>query len=112
VWDRVPRSGGPGAVPSLTPRTVARAHHISVAYLHRLFSDEGAGVGAWIRGQRLANARADLENPDRDPVPIHRIAEKWGFSSASVFSRAYSESYGASPRDTRGERRTVRPRAR
>ncbi|GAA0977744.1 helix-turn-helix domain-containing protein [Nocardiopsis tropica] len=98
--------------PSLTPRTVARAHHISVAYLHRLFSDEGTSVGAWIREQRLANARADLENPDLDPVPIHRIAEKWGFSSASVFSRAYRESYGASPRDTRGERRTVRPRAR
>ncbi|MEE2051086.1 helix-turn-helix transcriptional regulator [Nocardiopsis tropica] len=96
------RSPGPGA----------RAHHISVTYLHRLFSDEGASVGAWIRGQRLANARADLENPDLDPVPIHRIAEKWGFSSASVFSRAYRESYGVSPRDTRGERRTARPPAR
>ncbi|MEE2037526.1 AraC family transcriptional regulator [Nocardiopsis sp. CT-R113] len=91
---------------SLTPRTVAAAHHISTAYLHRVFREQGTTVGAWIREQRLANAHRDLADPNLDSVPVHRIGEKWGFSSAPVFSRAYRDVYGVSPRDTRGERGT------
>ncbi|WP_086746637.1 AraC family transcriptional regulator, partial [Streptomyces scabiei] len=33
----------------LSPEVIARAHHISVRYLHKLFQDEGTTVGRWIQ---------------------------------------------------------------
>lgn len=41
------------ADPGLSPGTVARAHHISVCYLHRLFGAEGITVARFIRQRRL-----------------------------------------------------------
>ncbi|MEV6822098.1 helix-turn-helix domain-containing protein [Nocardiopsis dassonvillei] len=89
--------------PMLSPRTVAEAHHISIAYLYRIFSEEETTVAAWIREQRLMNAHRDLRDPDLDAIPIHRIAVKWGFSSGPVFSRAYRDAYDVLPRETREE---------
>jgi hypothetical protein len=51
------------ADPDLAPDTIARAHHISVRYLHKLFHDQGTSVARWVRERRLANCRRDLEDP-------------------------------------------------
>ncbi|MGW5816369.1 AraC-like ligand-binding domain-containing protein [Streptomyces noursei] len=95
--------------PELTPSALAAAHHISVAYLHRLFQHEERTVAAWIRLRRLEAACRDLADPSLHSTPIHTIARRWGFRRASDFSRAFRAAYGTSPKDYRGQ---ARPEAR
>nr|WP_236667587.1 helix-turn-helix domain-containing protein [Nonomuraea sp. K271] len=90
----------------LTPRSIARAHHISVSYLHRLFQDQGDTVSGYIRDQRLRRTRRDLADAVLADVPIHRIAARWGFGAPADFSRTFRMAYGESPREFRS--RTAR----
>jgi AraC-like DNA-binding protein len=87
--------------PSLSPGTIAAAHHISVGHLHRLFSARETTVAAWIRDQRLERARRDLADPAMRHVPVHRIAARWGFKDHPTFTRAFRSAYGATPQDHR-----------
>jgi AraC-like DNA-binding protein len=89
--------------PELSPSVIATAHHISVSYLHRVFTQQSRGetVAAWIRGQRLEMARRDLANPALCAVPIHAVAARWGIPRASDFSRAFQAAYGLSPSEHR-----------
>jgi AraC-like DNA-binding protein len=87
--------------PSLSPGTIAAAHHISVGHLHRLFSARETTVAAWIRDQRLERARRDLADPAMRHVPVHRIAARWGFKDHPTFTRAFRAAYGAPPQDHR-----------
>ncbi|ANW22351.1 AraC family transcriptional regulator [Streptomyces clavuligerus] len=86
------------ADPDLTPRTIAAYHHISLSTLYSLFRTREETVAATIRRRRLEHCRADLARGDR---PIQTIATRWGFSGAAVFSRAFRDAYGASPREFR-----------
>ncbi|TDC78656.1 helix-turn-helix transcriptional regulator [Streptomyces hainanensis] len=89
--------------PDLSPGTIAAAHHISVGYLHRIFRTLGHGttLAAWIRHERLEGARRQLADPAYRAVPVHRIAARWGFTDAAVFSRTFRAVYGMPPRDYR-----------
>ncbi|GGV22546.1 transcriptional regulator [Actinomadura cremea] len=87
--------------PELSPAAVAAAHHISVSYLHRLFSAEGVTVAAWIRLRRLERARLALADPALRAVPVHRVAAAWGFTHHSAFTRAFHDAFGLSPSDYR-----------
>ncbi len=89
--------------PELSPSVIAAAHHISVSYLHRVFSQQSRGetVAAWIRGQRLEKARRDLAEPALRTLPIHAVAARWGILRASDFSRAFQAAYGLSPSEHR-----------
>ncbi|MGX2994224.1 AraC family transcriptional regulator [Streptomyces sp. JNUCC 64] len=87
--------------PTLTPTTVAAAHHISIGHLHRLFREEGTTVGALIRNLRLQHAHADLANPALRATPIHTIAATWGYPRPADFSRAFRTAYGLTPREHR-----------
>ncbi|GJF32451.1 AraC family transcriptional regulator [Kitasatospora sp. NE20-6] len=89
--------------PELSPPAIATVHHISLSYLHRLFTQHSQGetVAAWIRGQRLERARRDLADPALRAVPIHAVAARWGITRASDFSRAFQAAYGLSPREHR-----------
>ncbi|WP_049567258.1 helix-turn-helix transcriptional regulator [Streptomyces sp. SBT349] len=89
--------------PALTPGVIAAAHHISVSRLHRVFPSLGHGttVSAWIRAQRLEGARRDLCDPAQRAAPVHRVAARWGFGHAAMFSRAFRAAYGAPPSDYR-----------
>jgi AraC-like DNA-binding protein len=87
--------------PELTPRSIAAAHHISVAYLHRLFQHHSTTVSAWIRRQRLERARRDLADPALRFTPVHQIAARWGFNDHSTFTRAFRAVYDLPPRDYR-----------
>ncbi|MDI9883715.1 helix-turn-helix domain-containing protein [Streptomyces sp. HNM0645] len=83
--------------PELSPGSIAAAHHVSVRHVHWLFSQEGVTVGGWIRERRLAEAARELARPGRgDAVAV--IAGRWGFVSASHFSRVFRSRYGMSPR--------------
>ncbi|MBE1532051.1 helix-turn-helix domain-containing protein [Actinomadura algeriensis] len=87
--------------PELSPAAVAAAHHISVSYLHRLFSAEGRTVAAWIRLRRLERARLALADPALRTVPVHRIAAMCGFTHHSAFTRAFRDAFGLPPSDYR-----------
>jgi AraC-like DNA-binding protein len=82
--------------PDLSPSTIARAHGISVRYLHLLFSERDVTVGGWIRLRRLAQCRVALANARRERS-ITEIALKWGFSDAAHFSRSFKGAFGVSP---------------
>ncbi|CAG6396821.1 helix-turn-helix domain-containing protein [Streptomyces cocklensis] len=87
--------------PQLTPGVIAAAHHISVSYLHRLFQAQETTVSAWIRGQRLEQARRELGQPALRTVPVHRIAARWGFNDHATFTRAFRAAYDIPPKDYR-----------
>ncbi|MGW3076350.1 AraC-like ligand-binding domain-containing protein [Kitasatospora sp. NPDC001132] len=89
--------------PGLTPTAIAAAHHISVSYLHRLFTRHSGGetVAAFIRRRRLERARRDLADPALRDLPVHAVAARCGLPRAAEFSRAFKAAYGLSPRDHR-----------
>ncbi|MET7654978.1 MULTISPECIES: helix-turn-helix domain-containing protein [unclassified Streptomyces] len=87
--------------PDLSPEVIARAHHISVRYLHKLFKDEGTTVGRWILRRRLEECRRDLMRYGRAGRTIAAVAARWGFLSATHFSRVFRSAYGMSPREWR-----------
>jgi AraC-like DNA-binding protein len=83
--------------PDLDPARIAAAHHISVSYLHQAFRGQEHTVARWIRHQRLEHARRDLADPARRTVPVQQIAARWGFRSATDFTRAFRATYGTRP---------------
>jgi AraC-like DNA-binding protein len=80
----------------MCPESIARAHHISVRYLHKLFQAEGTTVGSWIRQRRLDACRTDLRRGRRS---VAAVAQHWGFISPSHFSRVFRQAYGITPRE-------------
>ncbi|WP_438271973.1 helix-turn-helix domain-containing protein [Streptomyces mirabilis] len=67
------------ADPDLTPEVIARAHHISVRYLHKIFEGEDTMVGRWIRSRRLEACRRDLLHREAANRTIIAVAHRWGF---------------------------------
>lgn len=93
LWDR-----------GLSPVTVAAAHHVSIRYLHKLFSEHDSTVGRWIQHRRLEEARRELARPGRTEAGVAVVAGRWGFASAAHFSRSFRTAYGMSPSDWRDSR--------
>ncbi|WP_399921611.1 helix-turn-helix domain-containing protein [Streptomyces kanamyceticus] len=93
LWDR-----------NLTPAAVAEAQHISIRYLHKLFEGHGSTVGRWIQHRRLEEARRELARPGRADITVSAVARRWGFASATHFSRSFRAAYGMSPSDWRDGR--------
>ncbi|MFG3491778.1 helix-turn-helix domain-containing protein [Streptomyces sp. NPDC047972] len=83
--------------PALTPELIADRHNMSVRGLYRLFGDQPRTVAAHIRQSRLEHAHADLARAELSSRPVQTIAARWGFSSATGFSRAFREAYGMTP---------------
>lgn len=81
----------------LSPETIARAHHISVRYLHKLFREEGTTVGRLIQRRRLAECRRVLTLRSAENLTIAAVAHRWGFASPTHFSRVFRATYGMSP---------------
>ncbi len=82
--------------PDLSPESIARAHHISVRYLHKLFQNEGITVSQWVRRRRLESCRVELGRSNRR-FTVAAVAHRWGFSSPSHFSRTFRGAYGMTP---------------
>lgn len=89
------------AEPNLTPEAIARAHQISVRYLHKLFEAEDTTVGRWIQRRRLQECRRELARRQAEGRTIAAVARRWGFTSAAHFSRAFRAVYGMSPTEWR-----------
>ncbi|MFE7593366.1 helix-turn-helix domain-containing protein [Kitasatospora sp. NPDC057512] len=87
--------------PELTPERIARAHRISVRYLHRLFEDEGVTVSRLVRQRRLEACARELGRHGRTAPTVAAVAQRWGFVNPAHFSRAFRVAYGVSPRDWR-----------
>jgi AraC-like DNA-binding protein len=84
--------------PQLSPPVVAAANHISLRYLHRIFSDEhGQTIGAFIREARLQRCRRDLAEPLLASWSIERISRRWGFTDLASFSRTFKQAIGVAP---------------
>lgn len=83
--------------PSIGPEKIARAHHVSTRYVHKLFAASG-GVSAWIREQRLEAAARELRETDHS---VSQIAASWGYGNAASFARAFRRAHGRSPRELR-----------
>ncbi|MER7702553.1 helix-turn-helix domain-containing protein [Kitasatospora sp. NPDC097605] len=88
------------ADPELSPEAIARAHQISLRYLHKLFEGEDATVRRWIQRRRLKECRHDLALHRN--TTISAVAHRWGFTSAAHFSRVFRDAYGMAPREWRG----------
>lgn len=83
--------------PALDPDGIARAHHVSTRYVHKLFASDG-GVSTWIREQRLEAAADELCGTG---YPVSEIASRWGYQDAASFARAFRRAWGTSPRQMR-----------
>ncbi len=75
---------------------------VSRSTLYRVFSPLG-GVAAYVRERRLAAIHSLLSsrNFEGGRNYLGRIADDFGFSNASHFSRAFRDQFGYSPREAR-----------
>ena len=87
--------------PSLSSKSVADAHFVSVRYLQKVFATEGTSVSNLIRTRRLERCRRDLVDPTCRGFSIAQIGWRWGFPDAAHFSRLFRTTYGMSPREFR-----------
>ncbi|MFF5635765.1 helix-turn-helix domain-containing protein [Streptomyces sp. NPDC012825] len=95
------------ADPDLSPMSVARFHKVSLRYLQKIFHERGTSPARWIRDERLARCRSELNDPGLDHLSIALIGERSGFHEASHFSRLFRDRYGVSPREYRKRRESV-----
>ncbi|WP_405879310.1 helix-turn-helix domain-containing protein [Streptomyces sp. NBC_01136] len=89
--------------PELTPSVIADRHHISLRSLYALFEGRPESVAASIRQRRLERCRADLADPELRKESVQAVAARWGFTSATVFSRTFRAAYGTTPTQYRHE---------
>lgn len=67
--------------PELSPEAIAREHHISVRYLHRLFEGEDVTVGRLIQQCRLEACARELARRGRSVPTVSAVAQRWGSST-------------------------------
>ncbi|MGW8765909.1 AraC-like ligand-binding domain-containing protein [Streptomyces sp. NPDC055815] len=87
--------------PRLSPESVARAHNISVRYLHKVLQQRGITLASWIRRSRLERIRRDLVDPDLMGRSASVIAARWGVLDATHLSRALRAEFGQSAAEIR-----------
>ena len=87
--------------PMIQPRRVAAALQMSVRQLHRLFSQAGISMGAWVRRERLRRCAADMRDRSRGNSTLTEMAFAWGFNDSAHFSRCFKAHYGVTPRSYR-----------
>lgn len=80
--------------PELSVDAVARAHRISVRYLHKVLQPREVTLSAWIRRHRLERIRRDLANPSLADQTVSAIAARWGVLDATHVSRALRAEFG------------------
>ncbi|MET2829833.1 helix-turn-helix domain-containing protein [Mesorhizobium shangrilense] len=84
---------------NLTPDKLCRAVGVSRSRLYRIFEPAG-GIANYVRRKRLLKTRDVLaDSSDRRSISI--IAEQWGFSDASAYSRMFKLEFGLSPKEAR-----------
>lgn len=92
--------------PGLGTDFICQQLGVSRAKLYRLFEPIG-GVSHFIQQRRLRRSYQDIADPRCAQERISAIAARYGFSSVSVFSRAFRQAYGVSPSKLRADSRQV-----
>lgn len=87
----------------LSPPNISAAIGISERQLSRIFAGAGMTIGRYVLTKRLEIARDALANPEQDRVAVGEIAQRFGFSSPSHFSRSFREYVGLTPLQWRKE---------
>ncbi|NMO02865.1 helix-turn-helix domain-containing protein [Gordonia sp. TBRC 11910] len=85
---------------TLAPPGVAAGVMVSTRQLHRAFAEQGTTVARTIRARRLERCRRDIVSSGNGRS-LQEISADWGFRDLAVFSRAFKQEYGLSPRDYR-----------
>ena len=86
--------------PDLNVDELAQHCGLSRSKLYRLFAPYG-GVRTYVQDQRMRRAVKLLRDPNAPNTKIYQVAMACGFKSEAHFSRAFKETFGISPRDTR-----------
>lgn len=84
----------------LSALSVAQHFAISRATLYRIMDPLG-GFAVHVRRRRLDRVRQDLGHAANSHRSIAEIAEAWGFSSHSAFTKSFRACFGMTPRDYR-----------
>jgi AraC-like DNA-binding protein len=72
----------------------------SAPALRRAFSEElGVTPAMYVRGVRLARARAELVGGEPAGGSLRAVARRWGFLDEEQFAAAYEATYGEEPSD-------------
>ncbi len=87
--------------PNLTPDRLCRELGVSRSRLYRIFEPVG-GVSNYIRRKRLLKTR-DILADSSDGRPISTVAEDWGFTDPSTYSRMFRKEFGITPKEARVE---------
>ncbi len=95
----------------LTSAWIAERFGLSVRQVQRLFQSQGTTVARWLLGQRLERCAEALADPVHANLTIGDIAQHWGFSDLSYFSRCFSRRYGVQPGQFREARAMPEPAA-
>lgn len=82
---------------SLSTAEVAMAVGISERQLARAFADYGTSLGSYLRSRRVSMAQTIMRDPRFAAISMSEVAARCGFSSSSVFSRAFKDEVGLSP---------------
>jgi AraC-like DNA-binding protein len=88
--------------PCLDAARIAGRLGLSPRYLNRLFNSEQTSLMRYVWNLRLERCRDDLLRAGTGAQRVTDIAQRWGFSDMSHFSRAFKSRFGVSPRDCRG----------
>jgi len=83
----------------LDPARIAAEHHISVRYLHLLFTRQDLTVRRWLMRERLEGARRVLATARAGQDSIAALGRRWGFTDPGHFARRFRAAYGMSPRE-------------
>lgn len=94
------------ADPELSVEAVAQANYLSVRSVHKLFAETGETPAAWIRAQRLHEAKRILSDPACG-LSITETAQRCGFNSIAQFSYIFKQSTGLTPTAYRESQRSA-----
>ncbi|MBN9113307.1 MAG: helix-turn-helix domain-containing protein [Pseudonocardia sp.] len=87
--------------PGLTVESVARAHGVSMRYLHKVLAPRAITLSAWIRRQRLERVCRDLADESLSGRTVSAIAARWGMTDAGHLSRALKSEFGVTATEIR-----------
>jgi AraC-like DNA-binding protein len=87
--------------PDLGAELLCRRFGVSRASLYRLFAPLG-GVSEHIRNRRLRRVFEALSDPAQS-LAMTQVAERYGFTVWSSFSRAFKSRFGMTPGEARGQ---------